>query len=257
VLFERGKVLLSGYPAVTLCYDPAKPWSLAGSTADKSSEAVNPHQVAAFHKYHYYSALGADGFVYVGVHHERNSTGGELGWYDPRTGAKGSLREPFLNDDVRDLKPALGATKLVYASNAGKLFVFDVARKRIERSFTPVPGIGPLDKITEVGPGILFGAVSNRIYKVDIRKGSLLWLKTLPGEAFGADIRVYDHRLALGPDAYVWMFIGSVLYRIDPTNGSLQKIVDMPAGNLVFHNQDLYVYRGPNLLRISGVLKAM
>jgi hypothetical protein len=256
-LFEHGMVFLSGYPAVTLCYDPAKPWSLAGSTGNKSSEDVNPHQVAAFHKYHYYSALGADGFVYVGVHHERNSTGGELGWYDPRTGTKGSLREPFLNDDVRDLKPALGGTKLVYASNTGKLFVFDVARKRIERTITPIPGMEALDKVTEVAPGILFGAVSNRIYEVDIRTGEVLWLRTLPGEAFGADIRIYDHRLVLGPDAYVWMFIGNALFRINPAEGSLQKIVDMPGGNPVFHNGDLYVYRGPNLFRISGVLQAM
>ena len=256
-LFTKGKIYMSGYPASTLQYDPSKPWTLSGSTRMKSATPTNPHQLpVGFGKYHYYSAFGADGFVYVAAHHERDSIGGELGWYDPLTGAKGSLREPFLKDDVRDLKPALGGTKLVYASNRTKLFVFDVASKQVERTITPIPTIESLDKVTEVAPGIIFGAVSNRIFKVDIRTGSLLYTNTLPGLAFGGSaLPAYDRRLVLGPDSRVWMFIDNSLYRIEPTDGSLTKILDASAGNLLFHGGDIYFYRGPDLFRIKQVLR--
>jgi hypothetical protein len=256
-LLEKGNIYLSGYPASTLQYNPSKPWTLSRSTQPKPGTPANPHQLpVGFGKYHYYSAFGADGFVYVAGHHERDSTGGELGWYDPLSGARGSLREPFLKDDARDLKPASGATKLVYASNREKLFVFDVESKQVERTITPIPGIESLDKVTEVAPGIIFGAVSNRIYKVDIRTGSLIYTNTLPGLAFGGSaLPAYDRRLVLGPDGHVWMFIGNSLYRIDPADGSLTKILDAPAGNLLFHGGDIYVYRGPDLFRIKQVLK--
>jgi hypothetical protein len=254
--FGNGKTYLSGYPAATLEYDPSRPWSLTGSTPLKSSPAVNPHYLpVGFGKYHYYSCFGADGMVYVAAHHERDSTGGELGWYDPATGAKGSLRAPFLTHDVRDLKPALGATKLVCASNHEKLFVFDVATKAIERTITPLPGIGPLDCITEVKPGIILGAVKNFIYQVNIRDGSILYTNTLPGLAFGGTaVANIDHRMTTGPDGFVWLFIGNSLYRIDPASASLQKVLDTPAKSLCFLGNDLYLYGGPNLQRIRGIL---
>jgi hypothetical protein len=256
-LLEKGNIYFSGYPASTLQYDPSKPWALRRSTRTTSGPLANPHQLPiGFGKYHYYSAFGADGFVYVAGHHERDSTGGELGWCDPLTGARGSLREPFLTDDVRDLKPALGASKLVYVSTKEKLFVFDVESKQVERTIVPIPGIGALDKVTEVAPGIIFGAASNRIYKVDIRTGSLLYSNALPGLALGGSaLPAYDRRLVLGPDGQVWMFISNSLYRIDPTDSSLTKILDAPAGNLLFHGGDIYVYCGPNLFRIKHVLR--
>ncbi|HYV28572.1 MAG TPA: hypothetical protein VFA77_13630, partial [Candidatus Eisenbacteria bacterium] len=245
-LFAKGNIFLSGYPASTLQWDPSKPWTPSGSTPTNSTTPANPHQLPiGFGKYHYYSAFGADGFVYVAAHHERDSTGGELGWYDPLTGVKGSLREPFLKDDPRDLKPALGATKLVYASSRARLFVFDVENKQVERTITPIPDIESLDKVTEVAPGIIFGVASNRIFKVDIRTGSLLYTNTLPGLAFGGSaLPAYDRRLALGPDSWVWMFIGNSLHRIDPTDGSSTKILDAPAGNFLFQGGDIYLYRG-------------
>ncbi|MEQ1935544.1 MAG: Ig-like domain-containing protein, partial [Fimbriimonadaceae bacterium] len=127
-LIEEGTVYLSGYADATLRYDTQRTWTLTGSTSDQSIS--NPWLTTVrFGKYHFYTAFGSDGLVYIGAHHERNSAGGELGWYDPISGTSGSLRDPFLNDDVRDLKPALGGTKLVFSSNNEKLFVFDVASK--------------------------------------------------------------------------------------------------------------------------------
>jgi hypothetical protein len=255
-LFQYDGVYLSGYTAVTLTYKPSAPWTLTGSALNSSNPSLNPYKVPpSFGKYHYYTAFGADGLVYIGSHHERDSTGGELGWYDPLSGSSGSLRSPFLTYDVRDLKSALGGTKLVYSSDNQNLFVVDVASKQVERTITPIPGIGPLDKVAEVAPGIIFGAVGNRIYAVNIRDGSLLYVKTVPGQAFGGSaLLFYDRHLSLGPDGNVWMFIDNSLYRIKPEDGSLQKVIDTPAMNLLFKNADLYLYGGPTLYRINGAL---
>jgi outer membrane protein assembly factor BamB len=204
--------------------------------------------------------------VYVGGHHERNSVGGELGWYDPIAGTSGSLRTPFvtIGYDVSDLKSALGGTKIVYASKNEKLFVLDVASKQIEREIIPIPGIaGPLGKLTEVAPGIMLGAVSNRIYKVDIRNGSVLYTNTLPGLAYGSPyMGAYYQRLVLGPDGYVWMLIDNSIYRINPDDGSMTNLVDTASLNtaqksLLFKDGELYVYGEANLYRIRGVLKSL
>ncbi|MBE0542919.1 MAG: hypothetical protein IH623_16355 [Verrucomicrobia bacterium] len=255
-LFEVGNIYLSGYTAVTLNYDSFKPWSLSGSTTNRSDPEINPHQIpGGFGKYHYYSTFGADGLVYIGGHHERDSSGGELGWYDPINGTNGRLRQPFLANDVRDLKPALGGTKLVYASNQTNLYVFDVATKAIERTIVPLPNATALDKIVEVSPGIILGAAGSNIFKVDITDGSILYTNTLPGLAFGGSvIRVYDRRLSLGPDGFVWMFIGNSLYRINPSDGSTSLILNTSAKTILFKEGDLYLYGGPNLYRIQNVL---
>jgi len=254
----QGIWFLSGYPAATLRYDPAIPWTLTPSTTDQST--TNPRKLTGIHKYHYYSAVGADGNVYVGVHHERDSTGGELGWYDRNTGdLKGRLRDPFVKFDVRDLKAALGGQKIVYSSinidgiPPAKLFVFDTTKKIIEREIAPLTDVSALDKILETSPGVIFGICGNRYYKVDIRTGQVLYIKDLGGDAF-TGMRSYDRRLTLGPDGYVWLYIGNSICRVEPDSGTVEKIVDAsPAGGLTFLNGDLYIWGYPNLRRVTGL----
>jgi hypothetical protein len=251
-------LFLSGYPSATLQYPPTQPWTFNTTLASYGGQTVNPNVITnlSVGKYHYYSTMGADGLLYIGGAHERDSIGGEIGWYDPITRSNGSLRSPFLNYNVRDLKPALGGTKLVYSSDRTNLLVFDVARKSIERIVIPWPTVSSaLDKIVEVSPAIMLGATDTRIFKVDIRDGSVLYTNTLPGQAFGGGaIPTYNHRLVLGPDGYVWMFIGNSLYRIDPGDCSLTRVLDTPAKSLLFKERDLYLYGGPNLYRIHNLL---
>lgn len=258
-VFEKNAVYLSGYPGATLVYEPWRSWNLNRSTSDWSPASVNPHPVLlGLGRYHYYSTFGADGLVYIASHHERNSVGGELGWYDPTTGANGSLREPFtdITNDVEDLKPALGGSKLVYASRGGYLHIFDVATKRIERKIKPNLGVDALDKVVEVSPGVVLGVVSNRLFKVDILDGSTLFTKDLPGQVFGGPsiMPAYNHRLALGPDGYVWLFIDNSLYRVNPSDGSMVRILDGQARSLMFDEGDLYLHGGPNLYRIRRIM---
>ena len=273
---DNGRWYIAGYPAALLEYDPKKPWSLLPGR-DPADPLMNPHQpVPGFGKYHYYLARGADGMVYVGVHHERNAEGGELGWFDPVSGKKGSLREPFEKFDVRDLKPALAGKKLVYSSVAlkdaggrqpdARLFVFDVASKRIEREIVPLPGVGELDKVVETSPGVVVGVAGSEVYSVDIRDGRVLYRKSLGGH-YGT-VKSNDRRLQLGPDGHVWLVlvpfgVGSLpqLTRINPVTGVVEMLQGVPGlqNFLLVKNQsgtgyDALLYGTEELRKISDVL---
>jgi tripartite motif-containing protein 71 len=271
---ENNIAYFSGYTAAQLRYDPSQPWTLTASTPNKFDTSVNPYQThVVIGKHEYWEALGSDGMVYVGSQHQRDSVGGEIGWYNPSNGTTGSLRTPFLTDDINDMKPALGGTKLVYASQDPNLFVFDVASKSVERTIVPLPGIN-MDKVVEVAPGIMFGVASSTIFEVNITNGSLIYSKTLPGQdaiqgkIFGESIRLQDRRLVLGPDGFIWMFVWyrdnvgayrSSLYRINPTNGVSAVIVantDYTYGqnNVMFNGGDMYWYLGTHIYHIGGLL---
>jgi hypothetical protein len=211
--YSAGKWWMAGYPAETMVYDPSRAWTLSASTPNKSDPYVNPFQArGAFGKYHYYTAAGADGAVYVGVHHERDSTGGELGWHIPASNTSGSIRTTFLNYDVRDLIAAKGALRMVYSSvaivpgDSAKVFVLDTVTKQIVAQWTPVPGATETGKIAEVSTGeimgVIPGATSAQVYRLNIDTGKVILYPPVPGKAFGG-IMSYDRRLTKGPDGYL------------------------------------------------------
>jgi hypothetical protein len=255
-----GGWFLSGYPASTFLYETSRPWTLNNNTANMSAPEINPRLLDGIAKYHYYQAR-AQGHVFVGVHHERDATGGSLGWYDEKTGALvGRLRDPFINYDVRGLTSALNGTKIVYssidinASGNAKLFVIDAVSKQIEREIIPpIPGATALDKIVEVSPGLIFGIQSPWFYLADIRTGQVRYVKELGGSAFPG-LPSYDRRLTLGPDGHVWLYINDDICRIEPEQGVIEKIITYrPSGPLTFHQGQLYISKGSSLRRVSGL----
>ncbi len=247
-------IYISGYTAITMKYDPSKPWTLSASTLDPKSTSVNPYIFyGQYGKYHYYSTLGSDGMLYIATHHERGSVGGEIAWYNLSSGASASLREPFLDYDVSDLKSALNGTKIVYSSSKDKLFIFDVATKRIEREITPIPGNMEIDKIFETEPGIIFGIYDTKYFKANIQTGEIIYIKDLGGRAFPG-IPAYDRRLVKGPDGYAWLFIDDKLSRINPVDGTIQKIMTAPVSSFIFNGNDLYFYGGTTISRIRNIL---
>jgi hypothetical protein len=258
-LLAGGVWYLAGYPAATLRYDPSRPWTLTASTSNRHDRSVNPYMLAGVQKYDYYLARGADGDIYVGVHHERDSSGGELVWYDTATDVRESVREPFEQFDVAGLAAVQGGAKIVYSSTAlapatdAKLFVFDVATKRIEREIVPLPGTRSLDKIVEVARGVVLGIADTRVYAVRTGTGEILYARELGGEPFRGVSKV-DRRLVVGPDGYVWLPIDSVICRIDPANGSVEYVLDgVPARGLLFFRNDLYLYGDTSLRRVRGL----
>lgn len=260
---------LAGYPAATLEYDPARPWTLTASTKDLFDPLINPHSVRlpadGTAKYHYYLARGADGFIYVGGHRERDSVGGTLGWYHPHTRMTGGLREPFLKYEIHDLIPVLNGTKMLVSTvvrdkgTDGKLFLFNSQQKKLEAELTPLPGETDAGKVVETEPGLILGLVSgspkSRVYKFDLQAGKLVFVRDLDGKMFG-EVRGYDRRVIKGPDGYVWLYINKAICRINPADGEVEHILEAPpAGNLLFFHGDLYIYGSTDLRRISGLFQ--
>jgi len=260
---------LAGYPAATMRFDPRRPWNLTASTRDLYGGMINPRLVkvapAAAAKYHYYLALGADGYVYFGGHHERSGVGGSLGWYHPKTGLSGGLREPFLQDDVSDLIAVENGRRIVFSSHGvgggleGRIFIFDVQRKKLTGDFAPLPGGRDAGKLLEVAPGIIIGVVAgtpkSMIYRADLKQRRGIWKKEIEGLAFGS-VRGFDRRLVKGPDGRIWLYLNNTICRLDPADGGCQEVMAAPpAGSLLFVGHDLYIYGGAELRKVSGILR--
>jgi hypothetical protein len=258
ILMNGTDIYFSGYPSATFRYDSTKPW-ITGS-----NPSMLPVHVG---KYNYYLAKGSDGLIYIGVHHERDSTGGDLAWYNPIDGTYGNLRAPFVDYDVADLKAVLGGTKLAYSatsvdpSDDAKLFIFDVATKKVTSSITIAPAAqaGSAGKIVELEPGIIFGIIKStdtaktQIYKVNISTGQIYYNITYPERAF-ANRSYADDRIVKGPDGYVWLQIGNNMVRINPADGSVEKMILNQTGNPIFHNNtDLYIYGNTELKRVKNI----
>lgn len=268
-LFFSGEWYLVGYPAATMKYNPAQPWNLTAATQDLSDPLRNPRLLKmapeGMAKYHYFLAKGVDGSVYVGGHHERSGVGGSLGWYNPKTGLAGGLREPFLKQSASDLIALEDGAKIVFSGYGveqgldGKLFVFDMGQKKVIATLAPLPGVSDAGKILEVAPGVVLGVVpgkpKSRVYKIDLRQGKVLWQKELEGTAFGG-VRGFDRRLIRGPDGQVWLYMNNRICQINPADGSLHEVMEAPpAGNLLFFNKELYIYGSTLLRKVSGLFQ--
>ena len=268
--YDSENVYFAGYAAASLRYNPQNPWTLSASTPDKTLQSVNPYKMpTGYGKYHFYLEKGSDGLVYTGAHHERDSTGGELGWYDPVTNKSlGSLRTPFVEYDVADLEAVSGGSKIVYSatginsSDDAKLFVFDVATKQITKSITVAPAAQSTSagKIVEVEPGIVLGLIKSvdptltQIYKVNIDTGQIYYNVTYPERAF-ANRSYSNDRIVKGPDGYVWLQIANNICRINPVDGTVEKILIGQAGNPMFVENDLYIYGNTELKVIKNLFK--
>ena len=258
-LFSGTSTYLSGYTSATLRYDNTKAWTLSASTPNRYSTSVNPYLLTVGGsdaggnwdgKYHYYSALGSDGYIYIGTQHIRDSNGSGLGWYNSVDGTSNGLRQSFLNYDMRDLIAVASGTKMVASlgdntSTNDKLFVLDVASKTIERQITPISGSNSIDKIIETEPGIVFGIAGTQFFKVNALTGDIIYVKNLGGTAFNYMYQ-YDHRLVKGPDGYIWLFINNVLSRINPKDGTIQTVLNsgLTASLMTFSGNTLYLYNG-------------
>ena len=105
-----------------------------------------------------------------------------------------------------------------------------------------------MDKIIETAPGVVFGATSNVLFLANLTNGTLIWTNQMAftNTAFMSGVnflKAYE-RLVVGPDGYVWMFIGNALYRIWPSDGTVTKIMDRTASCLLFNGGDLIFYNG-------------
>lgn len=242
-----GRIFFGGYPNGVL-----------GEFRNRKAVVVGHWHDTLGSKHTFHLVQGADGRIYAGNHHERESTGGALGWYDPTTQELGGIHFP--NDDCESLTTAVGGTLVIYASDYsvdptkpqeprnGKLIVYDTTQQKVVRELEPLsdPSAGV---VVETDPGILVGVGLHQskpvAYRIDVRSGQLLQRRDLPDRAYRS--------IARGPDGQAYVFIDDTLARIDPASLELEPLVQAEPGRMVFVGDDLYIGGRPQLRRITSM----
>lgn len=255
---------VSGYPAAAYKYDPSLPWNLSATTPNPELAGVNARKFSgSFGKYQRKLCVGSDGLLYVGVEHARDAvSGGDIGWYsiDGMTNV-GNLHNPFSESStsVRDMKPCLSATKLIYTCDAtNTLFIFDVGSKTVTRTNNSIlPSVSSLGQCVEVSPGIMLGVTESNLWMYNVNTDTTTVTNSLPGNSWSGFSHSYDCQLSTGSDGYVWLTLGNDLYRINPQTGypSLVK-TNVGPHNIFFSGGDAWLYNPstPELHRLKDIL---
>ncbi|MDP6113869.1 MAG: hypothetical protein QGF00_25355 [Planctomycetota bacterium] len=266
-----GKVYIAGYPGTYMVeYDPAVPWTFFTTTPKHkepplSSVDSNPrecHRFGNLVQTHHAraSAIGADGCIYVGAHAERLHVGGGLVWWNPKDRKPAGLRKPFLVQDCAGLTAARDGKLIVYSSTPvtdpraksatpkeAKLFVFDVATKKVTDVIVPVPGLQSCGPVTAIGDRILGvgrKAGSHLFYVFDLSEMKIILNRPLSSGTSS---------LKIGPDGRIYFLAENILKRLDPTTLAFESIGSIEkGGEFEFLEQDLYL-AGYHLRRIRNV----
>ncbi len=243
-----GTLYFSGYPNAILGLFDAEGGRLLGDW-----------HASLTSKYANHIVRGADGRIYAGNHNERESTGGALGWWDPKNGEFGGIHFP--NDDCEHLTTARNGELIVFASDFtvdpahpeitardGRLIVYDTGQRKIVRQFSPLSD-GSAGVVVETEPGIVFGlGLQDKLpvmYTADLASGEVVKRVPLPGKAI--------RQIARGPDGKVYFSIGDSLVRADPTTFELETLGPAEAGRMVFLGDDLYLGGTSQLRRIRAI----
>jgi hypothetical protein len=298
-IIHEGHLYLSGYSGGHLfVFDPSRPFTLGkggppNEPAPEQHDAKsNPRYLGDFDKttrvgLMHSSAVGADGKIYFGGFGLRHYTGGGLGWYDPKTGKLHGIWQPLSGYAVQWIAPVLDARFIVIstirspdelnnnkAPEQAKLFVFDVATKKIVREIIPAPKLRTTGVVKETQPGRLLGLTitgreygkpeSGLLYGVDSKTGATLFTKPLPWPVSTDDYwphwvdPSYEYvDLVRGPDGFFWTFLKNVLVRIDPNDAEVHVVGKIePVGYPTFVGRDLYFSGAEQLRRIRNIAPA-
>lgn len=286
--FCGGKIYMSGYPTSPLyVFDPAKAWTagtVSGNRVVQDGEpAANPRQLllmgtkelAGTHKM-YSAVTGADGRVYFGGQWIRDGACGGLAWYDPKTGKSGGLWRPLSNYKITHLATADAGRLIVVSTRSvddpvlkkprpeqGALFLFDTASGELGGKFEPLEHVKGTGPIVSVGGSRIIGWTEDPknekasiLYEVDVRQRKLLFAEPIPFPlpvVVGSNQQeAWDFRI--GPDGWVWTFVGGVMVRVNPDNGEISTIGRIaPAGRIAFAEGQVYLGGTTAVRRIRDV----
>ena len=284
VRHASGEIYVGGYSNRLMRYDPSRPWTLTSSNATPRSPSdktkPNPYfiRMAGENIYHYRFGLDYDhkGIVWIGGNTTRgNPDHGNVMWYNPADGTAGYIFPGWQATGTKfsNLCASNGRTLICVSDNVGKIWIIDAATRKVAPApIVPVPGQATKTYMIEAEPGIVLGIVfapgpAYKIIRFKPATKEVLTLKNLgvPGTPFGFGDNQYsrmNYKLEMGPDGYVWMFVGNTLYRVDPANGNFTKVMDAAHAALKFaaNNLDLLLYNidGTTDLRyIPGILEAV
>ena len=257
-------VYMTGYATLSSIYDLRKPWH-----QDKAVKPItNPASMAMpGHVTGTYLVKAGDGKLYGVWKHARRSTGAHLAVWDPAT-RKGAVVVRHEDRIYRDLAAVGDGRYLVMpAQKTGSdaptvIITYDTQTgKATVGPDLPTNGWA---KLAPCGKTEAFGVSPDGwLFRVDVVKGEMVYQKQLPEETkpFGRGHQ-WDWEIAVGPDGWVWLAMNqNELCRINPADGAVQKIGDMPVSadtvyhtRLLFRGRDLYLY-GEHLSRLRGLFK--
>ena len=293
-IVSGGRLYLSGYSGGHLfVFDPRWPFTLGkgGPPGDPA-----PHQTVSNPRYigdfdvttrvglMHSSAQGADGRIYFGGFGLRSYTGGGFGWFDPDTGKLDGFWESLSGYAVQSITAVQEGREIVISTSTAaderngnkvppeaKLFMYNLAQKKITREVVPIPNARATGLIREVAPGRLLGLTvtgnhygrpeQGVLYGVDIEAGEVLFRKLLP-TAVCTDLHwphwvdpSYEYlALTPGPDNMVWTWLKDRLVRVDPRDATVHVVGRLEeVGHLTFVGNDLYLSGPPQLRRIRNV----
>lgn len=257
VIEVNSKVYLSGYANSFHEYDPQQAWTLDKIKQGTGSSSTNPAHYGGFAKYNRLMDT-LNGKVYLGSQWERDDTGSVVGEFDPATKVKRSLRTGLESWDVHGFCASGG--KLVHSiehmseTSDAKLWIVDPTTLAMEREIIPLAGQKAGAHIVDVGNGEVVGASKEKAYRVRVSDGQVLWSATLPG-IHGSLRPHYDVNLARGTDGNIYLWIGSRLWRLNPTTGTATKtgLVTTSQGWLSFaSNGDLWIAGSTRARRVAS-----
>lgn len=173
-----GKVYFVGYSgAPVMEWDPGTPWTNQPpeplrKMPDWRSPEANPRRVAAFERQRrsYDIVLAADGRLYVPCSAETESLpGGLLGWYDPRTGESGGIREGFERHSGVEAGLAMQGRYVVVYSRPwpssqttdpyAYLVTYDTQTQTVVGRLQPIEGNAEPGNLVEWQPGKIIGRI--------------------------------------------------------------------------------------------------
>lgn len=233
-------VYMCGYSADTLLWNPASAWTLHSGNATRfdypAAGAPNPYKLNIARsgiQHHYRFCLHYDsaGKVWGGGNATRTTTNpgaGNVWWYKPSDGTYGYVFDgtggkPDWDDTevyFRSMCHALSRTKMVVSGHDGWLHVVNCADATIDGSFN----LGTYAYMVEVADDQVFGITLDG--DVFLFKPSDQTMIVAPFDCglaytpFGWESNSYtrmNYKVELGPDGYAWMFMGSRIYKFNPT----------------------------------------
>lgn len=234
------------------------PNAVLGSFSNDGGTLIGDWHESLRSKYALFIVQGADGRIYSGNHNERESTGGALGWYDPKSGEFGGIHFP--NDDCEFLTSAMDGRYIVYASDFsvdpshpeitkrdGKLMIYDTEKQKMIREILPLSD-GSAGVVVETKPGFLFGI--GRHDKVPV----MFTVEIATGKVRREQLSARALRLiARGPDGKVYFFLNGSLVRANPKTFHVETICTAEPGRMLFMGNDLYIAGTSQLRRVVNI----
>ncbi|NLF17218.1 MAG: hypothetical protein GX595_08165, partial [Lentisphaerae bacterium] len=294
-------VFAGGYSgSIVMAFDPDKPitqtMDLPGrkGVPFKSPEA-NPRLVGYFSEIakgaHTVIAMevGADDLVYLCARRHRYFFGFDICWFDPKDyDRRGVLEAGTALDHYQMSWMCLTPDKETLVASAyvegnpqidsphptdAKLFFFDLRKKGLRKSVTPLPQVKALSGVAIVGPSTLVGAAyladqkETVLYRLNLETDKVEMTRKYKGMLHGKPGTVYvpakGYDFAAGPDGRVWTLgrlgegDGQTLLRIDPRDLSAEPVCAIGVYNIrfLFSGKDLILTGGERLQRIRDVVE--